>query len=146
MKCKAIKGFLARQWYNESYCRGRLTCHLWKGYTKGEKNLETKHKISHTECCLPQLKWCFFLGGGGPITRWSEGASQNEEFHIQESLGSGRASKGGQEEIFKKRKGSVMVVEAWHVKLEGKEWWKTIIVSHLRPRLVFRNVWTVLLF
>lgn len=72
MKCKAIKGFLARQWYNESYCRGRLTCHLWKGCTKGERNLETKHRISQTECCLPKLKWWFWSGVGGRSHHWLE--------------------------------------------------------------------------
>lgn len=58
---------------------------------------------------------------GGPITGWSEGATPKEEFHIQESLGSDRASQESQEETFQKRRGGVKVVAGWHVKLEGKE-------------------------
>lgn len=41
----------------------------------------------------------------GLITGWSMEVTQNEEFHTQESLGSGRARKGSQKATFKKRNG-----------------------------------------
>lgn len=141
MKCKAIKGFLARQWYNENYYRGRLTCHLWKGYIKVERNLETQHNSAGTKCCPPKLQWWF--GGSHHQLEWvGRRATQKGECHVQESPGSGKASRGTPEETCQQRKGCRICNGGSGASCgaSSKERWEVIIMFHLRPNLAPRNI------